>query len=58
MHNKIRVTNIEWDTNGESAEELGLPKSVEICTDLDAQETEDMLCIVDMLCDEYGYFPQ
>ena len=54
----IECFDIEWDTDGEDATELGLPESVTI-----ENPTEEMIedidgyndSIVDYLSDEYGY---
>ena len=45
----MKVTNIVWDTDGCSAEELGLPTEVEVPSDIDEYD------VVDYLSDEYGF---
>lgn len=46
---KIYITDIDWDTDGESKEELGLPDVVVVTDDIDEDD------IADMLSDEYGF---
>jgi hypothetical protein len=46
---KIYITDIDWDTDGESKEELGLPDVVVVTDDMDEDE------IADMLSDDYGF---
>lgn len=46
---KIYITDINWDTDGESKEELGLPDVVVVTDDIDEDD------IADMLSDEYGF---
>jgi hypothetical protein len=46
---KIYITDIDWDTDGESKEELGLPDVVVVTDDIDEDE------IADMLSDDYGF---
>ena len=45
----IRVTDIEWDTDGENPEDLDLPSEVAINDDIDEDE------IADWLSDNYGW---
>jgi hypothetical protein len=46
---KIYITDIDWDTDGESKEELELPDVVVVTDDIDEDE------IADMLSDDYGF---
>lgn len=46
---KIYITDIDWNTDGESKEELGLPDVVVVTDDIDEDD------IADMLSDEYGF---
>lgn len=46
---KIYITDIDWDTDGKSKEELGLPDVVVVTDDIDEDE------IADMLSDDYGF---
>ena len=46
---KMYITDIDWDTDGESKEELGLPDVVVVTDDIDEDE------IADMLSDDYGF---
>lgn len=46
---KMYITDIEWDTDGESIYELGLPVTVVVPVDMDEDE------IADMLSDDYGF---
>lgn len=45
----MKVTNIIWDTDGFSVEELGLPTEVEVPSYLEEDE------VADYLSDEYGF---
>lgn len=46
---KFTSVEVEWDTDGESLEDCGLPKIVQVPNDVDEE------CISDWLSDEYGY---
>ncbi len=49
---KIIVTNIEWDTDGEYIPELPTEVSMDKWTD---DEEEILDCVADMLSDVYGW---
>ena len=46
---KMHITDIDWDTDGENKDELGLPDVVVVTDDIDEDE------IADMLSDDYGF---
>ena len=46
---KFPSVEVEWDTDGESLEDCGLPKIVQVPNGVDEE------CISDWLSDEYGY---
>ena len=46
---KMYITDIDWDTDGENKDELGLPDVVVVTDDIDEDE------IADMLSDDYGF---
>ena len=45
----IPIADIDWETDGEDSEEMGLPSSVRVPSDLEEDE------IADYLSDEYGF---
>lgn len=45
----MKVTNIVWDTDGYSVEELGLPVEVDVPSEIEEDD------IVDWLSDKYGF---
>lgn len=45
----MKATNIVWETDGCSIEELGLPIEVDVPSDVEEDE------IADWLSDEYGF---
>lgn len=49
---KIVITNIEWDTDGENIPELPTEVSMDKWTD---DEEEILDCVADMLSDVYGW---
>ena len=46
---KFTSVEVEWDTDGESLEDCGLPKIVQVPNDVDEE------CVSDWLSDRYGY---
>lgn len=46
------LSKIKWDTDGESANSLGLPRSVVLKT---AEEVDDDTFFADALSDRYGF---
>ena len=53
---KIKIHDIEWDTDGELPEKFGLPTEVILDCITEAQLTEDEdAALADHLSDEYGF---